>query len=157
MTSQTSVGEYHRLSLIDEAVVLYHSIGEDFIKLLDQYINVRPGEEKYLFVSQDYILMGHVSEDDKGRYWHVSYAAHRKPEKTIDLFLRLAPFSLDRVRFCRYHNMDTDKYCNWKSLKRISKYGQQTKTTTSTSTASSATASSYTSSEKADQTSNNTV
>jgi hypothetical protein len=157
MTSQTSVGEYHRLSLLDEAVVLYHSIGEDFIKLLDQYINVRPEEEKYLFISQDYILMGHVSEDDEGRYWHVSYAAHRKPEKTIDLFLRLAPFSLDRVRFCRYHNMDTDKYYNWKSLKRISKYGQQTKSTSTTSTASSATASSYTSSEKADQTSNNTV
>lgn len=157
MTSQISVGEYHRLSLIDEAVVLYHSIGEDFIKLLDQYINVRPEEEKYLFVSQDYILMGHVSEDDKGRYWHVSYAAHRKPEKTIDLFLRLAPFSLDRVRFCRYHNMDTDKYYSWKSLKRISKYGIKTKTASTASTASSSSASSYTSSDEANQTSDDAV
>lgn len=157
MTSQISVGEYHRLSLLDEAVVLYHSIGEDFIKLLDQYINIRPEDDRYLFMAHDYILMGHVEEDEKGRYWHLSYAAHRNKEKTLQIFFELAPFQLDRVRFCRYHNMDTEKFYSWKSLKRISNYGQQTKATTSTSTASSATTSSYASSEKADQTSNNTV
>ena len=134
MTSQQSIGEYHRLSLLDEAVVLYHSVGEDFIKLLDLYINVQDGQEKYTFIGPDYLLLGHVAEDDDGRYWHVSYAAHRKPEKTIHLFLELAPFQLDRVRFCRYHNMNTDKYYSWKSLKRISKYGIKT-TATSSSTA----------------------
>tara|TARA_X000001388_G_scaffold77401_2_gene78051 strand:+ start:2414 stop:2860 length:447 start_codon:yes stop_codon:yes gene_type:complete len=135
MTSQQSIGEYHKLSLLDEAVVLYHSIGEDFIKLLDLYINVQDGQEKYTFIGPDYLILGHVDKDDKGRYWHVSYAAHRKPEKTIHLFLELAPFQLDRVRFCRYHNMNTDKYYSWKSLKRISKYGLITKSSTATSTA----------------------
>lgn len=134
MTSQQSIGEYHRLSLLDEAVVQYHSVGEDFIRLLDLYINVQDGQEKYTFIGPDYLLLGHVGEDEDGRYWHVSYAAHRKPEKTIHLFLELAPFQLDRVRFCRYHNMNTDKYYSWKSLKRISKYGIKT-TATSSSTA----------------------
>jgi hypothetical protein len=134
MTSQQSIGEYHRLSLLDEAVVQYHSVGEDFIKLLDLYINVQDGQEKYTFIGPDYLLLGHVAEDDDGRYWHVSYAAHRKPEKTIHLFLELAPFQLDRVRFCRYHNMNTDKYYSWKSLKRISNYGLKS-TSASSSTA----------------------
>jgi hypothetical protein len=134
MTSQQSIGEYHRLSLLDEAVVQYHSVGEDFIRLLDLYINVQDGQEKYTFIGPDYLLLGHVAEDDDGRYWHVSYAAHRKPEKTIRLFLELAPFQLDRVRFCRYHNMNTDKYYSWKSLKRISNYGLKS-TSASSSTA----------------------
>lgn len=150
MTSQISVGEYHRLSLLDEAVVLYHSVGADFIKLLDQYINIRPEDNRYLFMSHDYILMGHVAEDEEGRYWHLSYAAHRNQEKTLQIFFELAPFQLDRVRFCRYHSMDKEKFYNWKTLKRISKYGQHTGHT-STSTTSSASASSTTGSEEADQ------
>ena len=118
MTSQELVGEYQRLSLLDEAVVRYHSIGEDFIQLLDQYINVPEGAQQYTFIGPDYILLGKVCEDEKGKYWKVAYAAHRIKGTSIDLFLKLAPFELDRVMFSRYHNMDKQKTYSWKTLNR---------------------------------------
>lgn len=151
MTSQQSIGEYHRLSLLDEAVVLYHSVGEDFIKLLDEYINVPDGVQQYTFIAPDHILMGKVCEDEKGKYWEVAYAAHRKEGGSVSLFLELAPFELDRVRFCRYHNMDNEKFYNWKTLKRISKYGKKTKNSdaTAATAATSSSAPSCSSSEDA--------
>jgi hypothetical protein len=146
MTLQKSVGEYHRLSLLDEAVLLYHSVGEDFIRLLDEYINVPDGQQQYTFIAPDYILLGKVCEDEKGKYWEVAYAAHRREGGSVELFLELAPFQLDRVRFCRYHNMDNEKFYNWDTLKRISKYGKKTKTTTKACGTSSSSSSSDTSS-----------
>lgn len=147
MKQQASVGEFYQLSLLDEAVVLYHSIGEDFIALLDQYVNIPHGQQRYCFIGPDHLLLGDVQEDEHGKLWHVAYAAHRKPERTISTFLELAPFELDRVKFCRYHNMDNKKIYSWKSLKRISKYGLITKsntagTATSTCTSSTSDASS---------------
>lgn len=135
---QPSVGKDYRLSLLDEAVVLYHTQKQDFIALQDYYLNCPDGAQRYYFSGPDHILMGEVLSDEDGKYWHVAYAASRNPSKTIDLFLKLAPFSLDRVLFCRYHNMNKpnpEKFYSWESLKRISNYGQQTKTTkTTTST-----------------------
>lgn len=119
---KASVGEYYRLSMIDEAVVLYNTKKENFINLLDEFLNIPVGTEKYLWMAVDYILMAEVLEDEQGKYWDVAYAAHRIPGKTIDLFLELAPFRLDRVSFCRYHNIDKPKIYLWKNLLRISKY-----------------------------------
>ncbi len=126
--SQQSVGEYYKLSLVDEATVLYHTQGEDFIKLLDYYINCQEGEEKYFFSSPTYMLAGEIKEDEVGRYWHISYAASRS-ENTLDMFLKLAPFPLDRIKFCRYQKMNEEdpyKFYKWKTLKRLSKYGLKT-------------------------------
>ena len=49
MTLPQLVGEDYKLSLIDEATVLYHTQGEDFISLVDHHINCQEGEEKYFF------------------------------------------------------------------------------------------------------------
>jgi hypothetical protein len=128
MTLPQLVGEDYRLSLIDEASVLYHTQGEDFIKLLDYYINCQQGEEKYFFSSPTYMLMGEVKEDEDGRYWHVAYAASRSGE-WLDIFLKLAPFPLDRIKFCRYHKMHQDnsyKFYKWKTFQRIVNYGIKT-------------------------------
>lgn len=123
--SQASVGELYRLSLIEEAVCLYNTRGLNFWSLVDEYINTE-NADKYVFLSKDYILMGEVLEDDKGKYWDVGYASHRNPKKTVRMFLELAPFRLDRVSFCRYHNIDKPKMYMWDNLLRISRYYENT-------------------------------
>lgn len=133
---QVSVGEDYRLSLLDEAVVLYHTQGQNFIWLQDYYLNCPHGGERYFWSAPNHILMAEVLEDEIGRYWKVAYAASRDPSKNIELFFKLAPFPLDRVVFTRYHRMnkpDSEKFYSWKTLKRISKYGLKTKKTTSPS------------------------
>jgi|TARA_R110000764_G_scaffold93341_3_gene176955 hypothetical protein len=123
---QTSIGEYHRLSLLDEAVVLYHAMGEDFIQLLDYYINSDSSSGKYFFGGPDYLFLIEVMADEEGSYWHIAYASHREKERTLHQFFDLAPFPLDRVHFCRYQKMHTDdpyKFYSWKTFKRIISYG----------------------------------
>tara|TARA_R100000234_G_C4996181_1_gene178062 strand:- start:1055 stop:1486 length:432 start_codon:yes stop_codon:yes gene_type:complete len=137
-----SVGEYYKLSLLDEAVVLYHTKKENFIDLLDQFSNIPEGKERYSFISAQYIILGEVLEDDKGRYWDIAYAAHRFPDKTIASFFELAPFKLDRISFCRYHDIDKPKMYRWETLLRISKYEKAKTTKTATATVSSSTGSS---------------
>ena len=123
--SQASVGELYRLPLVEEAVCLYNTRGLNFWSLVDEYINTE-NADKYVFMSKDYILLGEVLEDEEGKYWDVGYASHRKPEKTIRMFLELAPFRLDRVSFCRYHNIDKPKMYKWDNLLRISRYYEST-------------------------------
>tara|TARA_B100001093_G_scaffold520277_1_gene614177 strand:- start:15964 stop:16341 length:378 start_codon:yes stop_codon:yes gene_type:complete len=125
MKSRQLIGSHYRLPLVEEAVCLYNSWGEDFWALLDEYINVHD-EDKYIFMSKNYILLGEVLEDTEGKYWDVAYASHRLPKKTIATFLELAPFRLDRVSFCRYHNIDKPKMYSWDKLTRIAKYYETT-------------------------------
>jgi len=142
---QTSVGKDYRLSLMDEAVVLYHTQGQEFVWLQDYYINCPHGAERYYWSTPTYMLMAEVLEDEKGRYWKVAYAASRDPSKKVSLFFELAPFPLDRVMFNRYHRMNnpnSEKFFGWETLKRISRYGLKTKETTPSSTTSCASPSS---------------
>ena len=136
--SQPLVGEDYRLSLMDEAVVLYHTQKQDFVWLQDYYLNCPHGEERYYWSAPNYMLMAEVLEDDEGRYWKIAYASSRDPRKTMEVFFDLAPFPLDRVLFTRYHRMNnpnSEKFFSWDSLKRISNYGIiKTKTTTTSST-----------------------
>jgi len=128
MTCPQSIGEDYRLSMIDEATVLYHTQGEDFIKLLDYYINCQEGEQKYFFSGPTHMLMGEVQEDEDGKYWHVAYASSRDAN-AVSMFLELAPFPLDRVHFCRYHQMNRDdpfKFYSWKNIHRLANYGIKT-------------------------------
>lgn len=128
------IGDDYRLSLLDEAVVLYHTKKVDFITLLDSFINVPEGKERYTFISPTYLILGEVLEDDNGKYWDVAYASHRFPDKTLAAFFELAPFKLDRVSFSRYHDIDKPKMYRWETLLRISKY-EKAKTTKSTANA----------------------
>jgi len=147
--SQTSVGEYYRLTLLDEAVVLYHTQKQDFIALQDYYMNCPRDEERYCYSAPNCLIMAEVLEDDDGRYWKVAYAAGK-----IEEFFKVAPFRLDRVCFCRYHKMNNpnpDKFYSWDTLQRISKHGQQTKTTTSASRSTSSSSASRSSSAETTQ------
>jgi hypothetical protein len=123
--SQVLVGSDYKLPLLEQAVCIYNSQGEDFYNLLFEYLQTE-GKQNYIFTGPDYILIGGVEEDDEGKYWHVAYAAHSNPKKTLQLFFELAPFRLDRVRFSRYHNMDKLKTYSWDDILRISNYGKKT-------------------------------
>lgn len=140
--SQPSVGEYYRLSLLDEAVVLYHSQKQDFIALQDYYLNCSDGERRYYFSGPDYMLLTDVRTDEEGDYWNIAYAATRDKSKSLQIFFDLAPFRLDRVQFCRYHKMNTPnpyKIYTWDNLQRISKYGLKTESTAAPAAATSPT------------------
>lgn len=125
MKSQRLVGSDYKLPLLEQAVCIYNTQGEDFYNLLFEYLQTE-GKQNYIFTGPDYILIGGVEEDDEGKYWHVAYASHRNPKKTIRMFLELAPFRLDRVRFSRYHSMDKLKTYTWDNLLRISNHGKKT-------------------------------
>jgi len=95
-----------RLTPLDEAVILYHQFGEDFIAVLDQYISCFPEAKRYVFFGPGYILMGHEETRDNPHdtdtkttdpYWYVTYASGR-----IQDMIHLMPYELDRVGFARY-------------------------------------------------------
>ena len=128
------IGSDYELPLIEQAVCIYNTQGKDFYQVLSYHIDTE-NKRKYVFLAPHYILMGEVEEDEEGEYWHLAYAAHRDPKKTLSIFFELAPFRLDRVEFCRYYNMDKPKMYKWDNLLRISRYGFITKTTATTATA----------------------
>jgi hypothetical protein len=154
MTSQQLDGDH--LSMIDEAVIRYHAKGEDFIALLDQHLNFRAPEEKYVYSGPDCLVLARVEENEEhGRYWYVAYAAS-KNKQPIKQFLELAPYKLDSVCFSRYRHMTKDspeinKFYKWDQIERHMNNGKQTKTTTTSSTTSSTTPATRSSSEAADQ------
>ena len=124
--SKVLIGEDHRLSMYDEACVLYNTQGQDFVALFNNIVNSPNGEQKYFFGGPDYLLLALVKEDEDGMFWHICYAAHRNPEYLSSKFMELAPFPLDRIEFCRYHKMNSTnpfKQYKWETFKRISKYG----------------------------------
>ena len=144
MTLHPLAGE---LSLVDEAVVRYHSKGWKFVDLLDEHLNYRAPDERYIFSGPDYLLLGEVKEDEQGKYWLVNYAASRD-RSAIRLLMDLAPYKLDRVAFSRYRHISKDKpeiykFYKWNTLYEKSKNSSTATATTSTT----ATASSNTSSE----------
>jgi len=124
--SKVLIGDDHRLSMYDEACVLYNTQGQDFAALFNNIVNSPNGEQKYFFGGPDYLLLALVKEDEDGMFWHICYAAHRNPEYLSSKFMELAPFPLDRIEFCRYHKMNSTnpfKQYKWETFKRISKYG----------------------------------
>lgn len=123
--SQASVGSDYELPLLQQAVCMYNTQNLDFYNLIAEYLHTE-GKQNYIFTGPDYILIAGVEEDEKGKYWHLAYAAHNNPKRTLKIFFELAPFRLDRVMFCRYYNMDKLKMYKWDSLLRISKYNENT-------------------------------
>ena len=149
MTLHPLAGE---LSLVDEAVVRYHSKGWKFVDLLDEHLNYRAPDKRYIFSGPDYLLLGEVKEDEQGKYWLVNYAASRD-RSAIRLLMDLAPYKLDRVAFSRYRHISKDKpeiykFYKWDKLYESTKTAtSSTATTTSSSTASASSTSSEAGSE----------
>ena len=146
MTLHPLAGE---LSLVDEAVVRYHSKGFRFVDLLDEHLNYRAPDERYIFSGPNYLLLGEVREDKDGKFWLVNYAAARS-KSAIRLLMDLAPYKLDRVAFSRYRHISKDKpeiykFYKWDKLYESTK-GHTSTSSTSSTTTSSTTASSNTSS-----------
>lgn len=139
MTLHPLAGE---LSLVDEAVVRYHSKGWKFVDLLDEHLNYRAPDERYIFSGPNYLLLGEVKEDEQGKYWLVNYAASRD-RSAIRLLMDLAPYKLDRVAFSRYRHISKDKpeiykFYKWDKLYESTKTATSSTATTATSSTASA-------------------
>jgi hypothetical protein len=109
-----------RLTLIDKAIIQYHSVGVDFELLLSQYLI-----DGVVLSSYDYLLLG---RDVDGKYWEVGYAAS-DCDNPIKLFMDLAPYRLDKVAISRYRDIPNNKedifrFYSWDRLyKKVSSYG----------------------------------
>ena len=112
-----------RLTLMDRAVIQYHSKSEDFLKLLDPYLSCFPEAERYTFFGPNYILLGRRAEDADGAYWHVDYAAG----DGVKMFLRFMPYYLDRVGFHRYLKYSNHQVHFIKLDKLLKHYGIKSK------------------------------
>lgn len=148
--SSQSIGDkvYTTLSLIDQATVMYHAQGMEFIELLDYYLNCPPHHKRFIFTGPRYfILVEDIDYEDPmdptskkvDNYWHVAWQ-HCMDGFAQTLF-KIAPYKLDKVCFMRNKDgVESEfKSYSWDKLKRITSYGLKTKKTTSTSTTSPAT------------------
>jgi hypothetical protein len=88
------------LSLLDKAIIQYHSVGADFELLLGQYLL-----NGVVLSSYDYLLLG---RDVDGKYWEIGYAASDL-NNPIKLFMDLAPYRLDKVAISRYRDIPKNK------------------------------------------------
>lgn len=97
-----------RLTPLDHAVGLYHSFGEDFISLLDQYVSSFPEAKRYTFIGPGYILLFHEEtrtnphahiSDITEPYWYLTYAS---TQNGLSSLIKYMPYFLDRVGFSRY-------------------------------------------------------
>jgi hypothetical protein len=87
-----------RTSLLEDAHKLYRLCGKSFDELLNTYLYRLPEDEYYIFIGPHYLLLGRKATDANGDYWHLDYAAG----DGMKIFLKLAPYHLDRVGFHRY-------------------------------------------------------
>lgn len=123
-----------RLTPLDRAVGLYHSMGEDFIELLDHYISCFPEAKRYVFAGPGYLLLGHEETRSNPHienpattdpYWYVTYAGSDTGQ-SLHQFLRLMPYPLDKVGFSRYAKYP-ERGMRFLSTTRLMKhYGLQT-------------------------------
>jgi len=118
-----------RLTPMDQAVITYHSAGEDFVKLLDSYISSYPEAKRYVFFAPNIILLGHEEtrvnpnvwdSPKRNPYWLIAYAQGL----SIASLVPMMPYYLDTIGFNRYLKYP-DKPIKFISTDKIlSRYGQ---------------------------------
>lgn len=118
------------LSEMDKAVVLYHSLGEDFVQLLDTYLNAPSHFHTFVFRTPDTLILGHretradphsaTSPQTEPPYWYVAYAGSSAPHP-IKTILQHMPYHLDRVAFARYAK-DKRKRLRFLNTNKLKKY-----------------------------------
>jgi len=145
--SNQSIGEqvYTTLSLLDQATVMYHAKGLEFIELLDYYLNCPLHHKRFIFSGPRYfILIEDIDYEDPmnpeskkvDNYWHIAW------QQCMDGFaqtlFKIAPYKLDKVCFMRNKDgVESEfKSYSWDKLKRITSYGIKSKETTTPSTTS---------------------
>lgn len=113
------------ITLYDEAVILYNSVGEDFEKL----VQLHHRNNGVVLHTPLWLLMG---MDIGGEYWQIGYAASKLPNP-IKLFMDLAPYRLDKVAISRYRDIpknteDVFKFYSWDKLySKVKNYGNACK------------------------------
>ena len=130
--SPMSIGDkvYTRLSLIDQATVMYHAEGMEFIELLDYYLNCPPDAKRYVWSGPRYFVLGEElnTEDPHDPtskkiepYWHIAW------QHCLDGFgptlFKIAPYRLDKVMFMRNKDGHESKFrlYSWDRLEKFFK------------------------------------
>ena len=143
-----------RLTPLDKAVIDYHMVGEDFIRLLDPYISSFPESKRYVFFGPNMIILGHEEtltdpmnpkSPKRSPYWYVVYAQG----EGLACFLKSMPYYLDTIGFSRYIKYPNRPVRYLSTDKLLTQYGlKTTNTTRSTSAAATPTAAATTCSKK---------
>lgn len=123
-----------RLTQMDRAVGLFHSFGEDFVGMLDNYLSCFPEAKRYVHVGPNFFILFHeedrvdpmVRDSPKTEpYWYLSYTASEGTHGLLD-FLRFMPYKLDRVGFHRYAKYPKRGITFLSTEKLLNRYGKQT-------------------------------
>lgn len=109
------------LTLYDEAVINYNSVGENFDELVMWHMR----NNGVILHTPLWLLMG---VDIDGECWQIGYAAAKVPNP-IKLFMDLAPYRLDKVAISRYRDIpknteDIFRIYSWDKLyNKVKNYG----------------------------------
>lgn len=134
-----------RLTLMDRAVGFYHSIGEDFVSILDNYLSCFPEAKRYVFTGPNYFLLFHEEDrvnpldpnsETREPYWYITYMAN-ETGSLLD-FLRLMPYKLDTVAFHRYGKYPNRRIVHLSTDKLLKRYGLTLSSETTTPASASA-------------------
>lgn len=130
-----------RLTLMDQAVITYHAMGENFLDLLDFYLSCHPEAERHIRTGPNFFLLFRKAGPADDPYWLVDYFGGSG--NLISTMVKFMPYHLDRVAFVRYakYRDSTLRFIN--TAKLIKYYGIKTEISSSASTASTAPTSAY--------------
>jgi len=134
-----------RLTLMDQAVITYHRMGENFLHLLDFYLSCHPEAERHIRTGPNFFLLFRREED----YWLVDYFGGSLAN--ISLLLGFMPYYLDRVAFVRYAKYQDKTIRFLKTNQLIKHYGLKTEIPSAASASASASASAHPCGEASDQ------
>jgi hypothetical protein len=138
-----------RLTLMDQAVITYHKMGENFLDLLDFYLSCHPEAERHIRTGPNFFLLFRKEPDPDGDYWLVDYFGGSLAD--VPLLLSFMPYRLDRVGFVRYAKY-LDKAVRFlKTDQLIKHYGLKTESTPASASASTSASASASSSKASDQ------
>lgn len=142
-----------RLTLMDRAVITYHSMGENFLDLLDFYLSCHPEAERHIRTGPNYFLLFRKDGPEDDPYWLIDYFGGSG--NLLARMMEFMPYYLDRVAFVRYAKYRDKELRFIKTDKLIKYYGIKTEIAASTASASTSTSTAYPSSSDSDQASRN--
>jgi len=122
-----------RLTLMDQAVITYHRMGENFLDLLDFYLSCHPEGERHIRTGPNFFLLFRKDGPADDPYWLIDYFGGSG--NLLSRMTEFMPYHLDRVAFVRYAKYRDKELRFIKTSKLIKYYGIKTKSSASTSSA----------------------
>lgn len=137
-----------RLTLMDQAVITYHRMGENFLDLLDFYLSCHPEGERHIRTGPNFFLLFRKDGPEDDPYWLIDYFGGSG--NLLARMVEFMPYHLDRVAFVRYAKYRDKELRFIKTTKLTKYYGIKTKSSTSASTPSTSASTPYANSAASD-------